>query len=677
MLYLLKLRKILLLDYLYLIILFIVILISIYKINLPIKKIYISNNNYVITGEVISVKNIDNNTILKIKAKELLIARYKGNLSFEIGDRVKLSGLIIEPSKNTTRNLFNYNKYLKYKGIYHIFIIDKVIYIKGNINFFNKIKIFIINYLNKNKYLYTFILGDKSLLEKEVLLSYQNNGISHLFAISGMHIGLFSFIILKIFSGVKDDNKKYLITSLILILYLFLIGISPSVLRGVLFFIVFSYNDIYYFYIKPINLFILVLCITLLINPFFIFDISFQFSFIISFSLIIMSSYIESNNYFISLIKTSFISFLVSIPISLFYFYQINFTSIIYNIFYVPYVSFIIFPLAIISSIFSFVRPIFDFFTNIMEVSSLYLVNIRMGILIFPKINIIYYILYFFIIIIVLFKMYFNNYKYLIILIIFMIFHYFYFDIFNENYVKFIDIGQGDSILIRVNRKNILIDTGGRFSINNKYNLSNNITIPLFKSLGIRKLDYLLISHGDLDHIGESLNLFDKIKVDLIYINDGINNYYEKKLIEKGANNFKEGDFIAGDDFTIMQLNKKFIDENRSSSICLFNYKNINILFTGDADKISEKYILDNYDLPKIDILKVGHHGSRTSTSLGLINSLKPKMAIISAGINNKFGHPHKETINILNKYKVNYYSTQDYGTITFYLDKYILDSDK
>ena len=112
------------------------------------------------------------------------------------------------------------------------------------------IKRFFIKKTSSNKYLKAFILGDKSDIESKVQTSYQENGISHLFAISGMHITLLSSIILKLLNSLSE-NKRYLLTSILLVFYLLLIGLSPSALRGVLFFILFSINKIYYLYIKP------------------------------------------------------------------------------------------------------------------------------------------------------------------------------------------------------------------------------------------------------------------------------------------------------------------------------------------------------------------------------------------------------------------------------------------
>ena len=130
-----------------------------------------------------------------------------------------------------------------------------------------KIKNVIVNLSEKNAYLKTFLLGDKSNLSTKVMSSYQENGISHLFAISGMHIALLSSLITRLLKKFKvTEEKRYYITSTILIMYLLLVGFSPSILRGVLFYLLFSLNKVYYFYVKPVNIFIVILSISLLIK---------------------------------------------------------------------------------------------------------------------------------------------------------------------------------------------------------------------------------------------------------------------------------------------------------------------------------------------------------------------------------------------------------------------------
>lgn len=177
--------------------------------------------------------------------------------------------------------------------------------------------------------------------------------------------------------------------------------------------------------------------------------------------------------------------------------------------------------------------------------------------------------------------------------------------------------------------------------------------------------------HGDYDHLGETLNLIKYYKVDTIVINSNYINYLERKIIQKhnnvviGEDEFK---FSVGG-FTFVQLNEDLNDENDSSQIYYVTYKDKKILLTGDASVKTESLLLEKYDLEEIDILKVGHHGSNTSTSTELLEELNPKIALISCGLNNKFNHPNTETIDKLNRYNIKYYRTDLEGTITINLN--------
>ncbi len=683
----LKLRTVLLSNYLYIVILILVLLISLIRINLN------QENNINIKESIILDQVIDGNKLsLTLKSNNKYIGNYyfksKKELNyykdnFNLGDKISINGTINNIDSNTTKNTFNYKKYLEYKHIYKTVKIDSIKKISNTNNIYYLLKQSIINSLNNNPYLNTFILGDKRYLKQEIKESYQNNGISHLFALSGMHTSLLGGIILSILKKLKvSENKRYLITCIILLLYLFLTGISPSILRGVLFFILFSINKIYYFYIKGYNIFILTLSISLLIEPFYIYEVAFWYSFTISLTLILMGEFINRyNNYLKKLLITSFLSFVSSIPITLYNFYQINILSIIYNLFYVPLISIIIFPLSLLTYIFNFLEPLYNILINILETTSLYLNKINTFKFIFPKLNIIIYILYF--IFIIIFFIGLNKKKRLLYIPLFLliIIHYFYPYYINDNYIKMLDIGQGDSFILHSNNKTVLIDTGGNMSfirdkwmIRKKNNsLVKNITIPLLKSLGIKKIDIMILTHGDYDHLGEALNLINNFKVDKVYINDNRINYLERQIIKKHNNIYisKEGTNFNIGNFNFLELNTDLEDENDSSSIYYITYNNLKMLFTGDASVKSEEYILNNYNIKNIDMLKLGHHGSRTSTSEDLLEKTNPKLALISCGRNNRFGHPHLETIEKLNKYNINYLRTDKLGTITINLDTY------
>ena len=665
----LKLRTILLYNYPYYLLLIIVLLISIPRLIIPKVSNY-STTNKEITGIVIDYDY--SNTTLKITLhnKEKLIINYylseNKKININVGDKIKVIGEFTEPTSNTTKYLFNYKKYLYNKDIFYIVNATSIKKISSTKNIYYKLKQILLNITSSSPYLKAFILGDTSQISQDVKRAYQEIGINHLLAIGGMQITILSQALLIFLKKIKvPETKRYIITSVVIIIYFLLIEFTASSLRGLLFFFLFSINQLYYFYIKPQNIFLVVLAITLLINPYFIYDIGFQYSFLISITLI-LTSHLITGNYLLKLLKTSTISFLISIPISLYNYFQINILSIIYNMFYVPFVNVVIFPMSILTVLIKPLLPLYNILIFLLEKTSLLLSNISLGKLIFPRLPIIIYIIYFIVIIIVFINIKKHNLKPLVILSILLLIHYIYPSITRTTYITMIDVGQGDSILIHSNNESILFDTGGKmsFSEEEKSSIVLNTTIPLLKSLGIRKLKYLVLTHGDADHMGEAKYLIKNFNVENILINEGKLNYLEKELISLTSNVevAKEGKYISCGDIDLVQLNTDLSDENDSSQVYYGKYNDITLLFTGDASLKSEDYILSNYDIGEIDILKVGHHGSKTSTGKKLLETITPKYALISCGKDNKFGHPNESVLNNLIDSKI--YRTDINGSV-------------
>ena len=225
-------------------------------------------------------------------------------------------------------------------------------------------------------------------------------------------------------------------------------------------------------------------------------------------------------------------------------------------------------------------------------------------------------------------------------------------------------MGQGDSSLIRINNKNYLIDTGGNYN----YDLGSNILIPFLNSVGVKKIDYLITTHGDFDHIGESKSLISNYKVDKVIFNCGPLNELEKELIDMNIS--YEICINKLDNLYFLQT-KEYDNENDNSNVIYTNINGYKFLFMGDASYITEKEILKKYNISNIDVLKVGHHGSKTSSSKEFIDIIRPKYSIISVGKNNRYGHPNKEVLNILDNSKI--YRTDQDGSIIFIIrNKYI-----
>lgn len=665
-----KLKTILKLKQKYTYILFITFIIyALIITNISITSTY-KESDTTFEGNVLSIKNYDTKTTIIIKEKnkkeKILVNYYEKIDKINLGDKVKAKGTLKLPSKNTVPNLFNYRAYLKNNNIYYILTACEITKVKNNskilIHYKNKLQKYI-NHKKAHTYLNVFILSNKNDLDKEVLSSYQVNGLSHLFSISGMHLTLLLGTILKLLDKVSYNRYyKYVILIIILIIYMYLTDFTPSILRSGIMFILLSLNKLLNFKIETKNIMMLTFIIIVLINPFYIYNLGFQLSYLISFYLIIFAHIINKHkNYFKKLFITSLISFLVSFPIIISNYYQANLLSILINLLFVPIISYIVLPLSFITLILP-TDSILILIMDILEGISLSLTNINHLLLELPKPSIYLIMIYYALITLLLI-----NKKYLIPLLIIIIIHKISIN-FNPNMeIIFLDVSQGDSILLHYphNKHNILIDTGG----NHNYEISKNIIIPYLKSKGISKIDYLILTHGDYDHMGEAINLVENFKVEKVIFNCGEFNELEQDLIK--VLNKKKIPYYSCikelniNDSKLYFLNSKdYGNENDNSNVIYTELNGYKFMFMGDASGTTEKEILNKYNLPDIDVLKAGHHGSKTSSSKEFIDTINPKYSIISVGKNNRYGHPNKEALDNLEDSKI--YRTDVEGSIMF-----------
>ncbi len=636
-----------------------------------------------ISGYIHSYKIDGNKLTIEINGLEKIIGNYyfdkEEDISnfkrdFKTGDYVEIKSTLIKPKDSGLFNQFSYKEYLKQNNIFFIMKIDNITKTKENDKIRYHIKNFIIDRIERielsKKYLYAFIIGEEYYINSNVKNSYQINGISHLFAVSGSNI---TFVLLFLLKLIDKFKYKYLIVFLYVLIYMFLTDFTASIVRSGIFYILITLNKIYKKNIDVKDILYLTLILSLIYNPYLIYSVGYQFSFIISLYLISFQKLIEK---FKSYIGTSFIvaiiAFLSSLPIVLNNFYEFNILSILLNLIYVPFVSFILFPLSLITFIFPIFDKILYSLTLLLENTSVLFSNINIFKVIIGKPSFILIILYYIVITIILIK---PKYTYLLILLLIInkLSHY-----TIKPYVEFIDVGQGDSILIRLNGSDVLVDTGGimkyesKFVRTNEFDIGGDLLLPYLKSKGIDNLDYLFITHGDMDHIGGSFELLKGLGVKYVFLNGNINPL-EEKLLKYNPISLKDGDAIniSGTEFRV--LNPSYdTNENDSSLVLYFNINGYNILLTGDASKKIEEEIVKKYDI-KIDIIKLGHHGSNTSTSEVLISKTLPKYGIISVGENNRFNHPKKEVLDVLNKYNVTIYRTDYDGSIMFIFDKSLI----
>ena len=640
-----------------------------------------------IEGKIQDIKIDGNQVSILLKAKEKVWVFYyvekKEELStyqnFHLGDTIKVEGSLKQPSQNQNFFLFDYQKNLKSQKIFWILEATQIVFQKENKNLFYKIKNKIIEYLKKidtTGYLKAFVLGKKEGIKEEAKEAYSKLGISHLFAISGMHISFFTAILFWFF-------KRYNPIFIFLLFYLFLTDFSISVLRATFFYLFFTMKKKYSLKITNMEFFGTLCFLFLLYNPYYLYSLSFQFSFSISGTLLWLMPKWKGKKRG-SAFLLSLISFFVSIPILANHFFEINLLSPFYNLVYVPMVTIFLFPLGIITLFCPILEPFFAFIIKHFEKITSFWVKIP-SYWILKKIPLWALFLFFLSILFFLFKITKRKYKYLFPLIG-LIFLYPYFPSFlRYSFVSIINVGQGDAILLHFKSgENILIDTGGVLSFQKEWqkkkretSIAKDIIIPSLKAFGIKKLDYLIISHGDYDHIGGSFELIKNFPVKQVFFNKGKDSIYEKDLqnllLKKGISyeKIRRKQLLFKENGLFFINPKEEKNENEDSLIVYTSMEKRNILFMADVGKEKEKELIQAYNLPEMDILKVGHHGSKNSSSNYFLKTILPQYAVISVG-KNYYGHPHQETIERLKEVDASTYMTSIHGGILFLLKEKI-----
>ena len=239
----------------------------------------------------------------------------------------------------------------------------------------------------------------------------------------------------------------------------------------------------------------------------------------------------------------------------------------------------------------------------------------------------------------------------------------------NKMIIHYIDVGQGDCILIQVNNKNLLIDSGPS---SNRKDLLNYL-----EKLDIKKLDYIIATHPHEDHIGNMDTIIKRYDIGSFYspkvitssttFENMISALVDKNLkinvLKKGVKGIDLGKNTEIEVFSPLE-NISSDNLNDYSPIIKITFFNNSFLFTGDAEISTEDTVLSQNNNLNCDILKVGHHGSSTSTSTDFLISTNPSVAIISVGKNNSYGHPTSETLSLLNSYNIRTIRTDINGTV-------------
>ncbi|QTK07087.1 DNA internalization-related competence protein ComEC/Rec2 [Staphylococcus haemolyticus] len=562
-------------------------------------------------------------------------------------------------------------------------------------NIIEKQRDFIIKKLNNSslshpEYVIALVTGDVNGINTDFIDKVKDIGIYHLLAVSGSHIATISFLIYQ--PLVRLNIPKVIINGLIILflsIFAYYTGFAPSALRAILATttVILISNKTK---IASIDILGLIFLVMTFFKPDYLYDIGFQFSFIISFFIIISFPLLKKLTFIKNIFVLTFIAQLSSTIISIYHFNQIQWIGLLSNLIFVPFYSFIIFPLAIF--LFFAYHFVSDTALPNLVFDKIYIVHNKLldlfltfkyyQIFIAPKSAVEFSI---FVLLIVLIYIFFC-YKKMKILFLFIIV-FIVLCVFNVrpnvSTITFFDVGQGDSLIFQTRKQEtVMVDTGGKeVKIGNidNHNIAKYHIIPTLKQKRITKIDHLIITHPHADHIGELPYIAQHIRIKKLYIN--LYSYSEIELIKiKRLCKINNIELIDATTIQFIQLNNSKIsflhgdipnsnDKNEHSIILLIEYQRYKMLLPGDVTKNNESKLMKIYQLPKIDILKVAHHGSKTSSSESFINLIKPTISIISSGKNNKYHLPNRETLQTLRSINSSILNTQDAGEITIDLD--------
>lgn len=574
----------------------------------------------------------------------------------QYGNTIKVTGTEYYPEASTIPNTFDYQKYLVSQKIDACLEIEKITFQKDH-SLFQGIRQKLRDWIEEKEnaqYLKMLILGIKENFSEEVDEVYRKNGISHIFVISGLHLAfLHKFLLTILKKIIKKEANQYVGALIFLTGYVNLLGNSISSKRAYDFYLFLTINKVFHFKLSNQKIFCLNLAWNLFLNPYLPYQIGFQYSFLLSFAYIFFGP--KEKRKLKSLWKTSVFAFLFSAPITINNNFTLNPWSFVLNIIMIPGITKFLFPTLLLSFFFPPLEWIAKIEIQMIESINLSFSHMPFSSIVVPKIPGILFLLYYFCL--VFFFLY-HKRTYFIIWCILCLSTFIRPKIDPNGYLYFLDVGEGDSALIisPYQKEVLLIDTGKT----NHY-LAQNI-VTFIHSLGIAKIDNVILSHGDNDHAGNIFELDKSLKIETITLNEGTKNDWEQKISDTLSSKIQtdmKTAKIKGKSLTHC-LNGEENHDSRIVHLCIFKTCT---LFMGDAGVDVEEEIIKKYQM-KTDILKVGHHGSKTSTSIPFLEGISPQLAIISAGRENRYGHPHQEVLESLRQHEIKIRSTKESGTI-------------
>ena len=657
-----------------------------------------NNKTNIFSGTVYNVKgkNVDVkiNTYNKKSLFPAARVRIYSDNNLNIADKIIFKATLEEPSIATNPGQFNYKTYLNNKGINYICYKPKII----NISSAFSIKKVLANYRKKllqpakeklsqpifNLYS-AMILGEKAGIDKEVYSYFQGAGLSHILVISGLHLSLLTMSLLYLLNKLKVKQKFIIIITLFFIwCYALITGFSVSIIRATLMLTIFLLSKSIYQVHKPLNTLCFVAVVMIIASPLIITNLSFQLSFSATAGILIIMPIV--NKFFgchklVGLVGSVIAVQLISLPVIANSFYMFVLYAIPANLILSPLVTIIL-----VLGVFSLVPYIgvvmlypLSFILKISLVIARFFSQLPMAQVSLKKWSLAFTIFYIITLfsILVLIKLR-KNKAVITVTLTIIIFVTFTSTINNKGLeITFLDVEQGDSAVLTWPNNYVMVIDGGQ---NNEYkNYGESVLVPYIRQLGINRINALVVSHSDNDHIGGLLTVAEQFKIDTLYISPQAyykGNDFTIRIVDICLKNGTLIEHLAENDMIKIAANSyievyspidTITEDNNNTSIVLrVVYGKTSVLFTGDIEKETELRLTTKYkSLLQSQILKVPHHGSKSSSTQEFLEQVAPEIAVCSLGRNNRFGHPHKSIVERYSEKQIDFWRTDKNGAIT------------
>ncbi len=634
--------------------------------------------------------------------------------SLKYGFKCSFTGTFKDPPQARNFYSFDYRSYLATRKIFFQFVpnyFSTTQCIETNQSTYHLLQRYRqmgINYIKEHfpdaskGMIISLIFGDRGELDADVQQSYQSLGIIHLLAVSGLHIGLVNtslyFILIRI--GMTKERTTELLIVLVP-MYSIISGAEPSVIRASSMVIIVLISIRTRLKVSLLDNISVVCLGLLLVNPAYLFQIGFQLSFLVTYALLISGSTIfqRYSSRFWQLVSVTVVAQLISFPLVIYHFYEISLWSLPLNFVYIPFFTFFVMPLAFII-FFShlFIPQISELLLVLYEFVLIYshkglefINNLPFSSIVLgkppPYLLVLYYVAIGF-----LFYLWESSTTKLAFIkggmafLTIVTWHWFLPYLKDTGEVTMIDVGQGDSIYLELpHRKAVyVIDTGGHVTFaqeadwqrkEKEFAVGEEILVPYLKAKGVRKIDKLILTHGHYDHIGGAEALLGNINVEtLLYGAGPVEGELEQSLLQNFTENGTKIQFVKRGDkwkknnieFHVVAPVGGEMNLNDRSIVIYTKIGGLNWLFTGDLEANGESSLVNYYHSLNVDVLKVGHHGSNTSTTEQLLAATNPKIALISVGKGNRFGHPHPDTNSRLKDHNLKVFRTDQHGAIRY-----------